>query len=417
MSSLKNTFSTARIALRRNKGRTFLSVLGVLIGIMTVILVLSAGESIKALLIKQVSSFGTDYIQVEVKVPSTSHTSTENAAGQAMGVSITTLTLADGEAIKRLDNVKDFYGAMLAQDVVTYQDLNNNVFIFGASPSFINIDPVGLASGRFYNDDEDKGLARVVVLGSTVSKNLFGDSDPLGKRIKIKKVNYEVIGVLNPKGASVAFDMDKMVYVPVRTVQKLIMGVNYVSFLFTTIHDNSQADITAQQITDLLRDRHYITDPNKDDFAVTTYAQGLSILGTVTGAISILLTLIGSISLIVGGVGIMNIMFVSVTERINEIGLRKALGATRKDISSQFLIEAVMITLIGGFLGVIFGILLTYLISLIASKLGFSWPFIIKIQFIIISVSVSVLVGLVAGYYPAKRAAMLNPIEALRSEV
>jgi len=417
MSSLKNTFLTARVALKRNQGRTFLSVLGVLIGIMTVILVLSAGESIKALLINQVNSFGTDYVQVEVKVPSTSHVSTENAAGQAMGVQITTLTLADGEAIKKLDNVKDFYGAILSQDVISYRELNNNVFIFGASPSFINIDPVGLEKGRFYTEEEDKGLARVVVLGSTVAKNFFGDSEPVGKSIKINKVNYEVLGVLKSKGASMAFDMDKMVYVPVRTVQKLIMGVNYVSFLFNSVYDKSQSDFTAQQITDILRDRHDITDPNKDDFAVTTYEQGLSILGTITGAISILLILIGSISLIVGGVGIMNIMFVSVTERINEIGLRKALGATRSDISRQFLIEAVMITMIGGVLGVIFGILLTYLISVVAGRLGFPWPFVIKIQFILISVSVSVLVGLVAGYYPAKRAAMLHPIEALRSEV
>ncbi len=414
MNKTFSLFTIAKTSLLRHKGRTLLSVVGITIGIATVLAIFSTGEGIKYLLESQLNSFGTNYIQIEIKVPSTAHTSTENATGIGQGVIINTLTLDDAQAVKELDNVTDYYAAVLDQKIVSYQGYDENSFLYGVNASYIDIDPHEIVQGRFFTDAEDKSLTQVAVLGATKATKIFGDENPVGKRIRIGRTNFEVIGVLNEKGANLFFDTDDMIYLPIRTVQKKLLGINHVSFIFAQVERNDIADFTKAQIEDILRERHEITDPIKDDFAVTTFEEGLSILGDVTGAASILLLLIASVSLIVGSVGIMNIMFVSVTERTEEIGLRKAVGATQQAIRRQFLLESMAITLLGGLLGVILGIGIIYAVAFGAQSQGFDWPAIFEPHFFVIALGVSIIVGLLAGYIPAQKAARLDPIEALR---
>jgi len=278
----------------------------------------------------------------------------------------------------------------------------------------INIDPHEIDKGRFFSEEEDKSLTQVVVLGSVLAEKIFGEDNPIGQHIKLGRNNYTVIGTLTPKGGSIGFDPDDMAYVPVRTVQRKLLGINHVSFIIFQAADTSVSDYTATQVADIMRERHDITDPEKDDFAVITYEQGLDLLGAVTGAASVLLLLIASVSLVVGSVGIMNIMFVTVSERVPEIGLRKAIGATQNDIKWQFLVEAMFITSLGGILGIIWGTLLTFVISAAAQSQGFTWPAIFELHFFLIALGVSVGVGLLAGYIPARQAAKLDPIVALR---
>ncbi len=414
MNNLIALFTIAQTSLLRHKGRTLLSVVGITIGIATVLAIFSTGEGIKYLLESELNAFGTNYIQVEIKVPSTAQASTENATGIGQGVSITTLTLDDAEAIKALDNVTDYYAGVLDQKVVSYQGYDENTFLYGVNAAYIDIDPHEIVQGRFFTDAEDRSLTQVVVLGATKARKIFGEDNPIGKRIRIGRTNFEVIGVLNEKGANLFFDTDDMLYVPIRTVQRKLIGISHVTFIFAQVADNSIADFTKVQIEDIMRERHEISDPIKDDFAVTTFDEGLAILGDVTGAASILLLLIASVSLLVGSVGIMNIMFVSVTERTEEIGLRKAVGATQQAIRRQFLLESMAITLVGGVLGVILGVGIIYGVAFGAQSQGFDWPAIFEVHFFVIALGVSIGVGLLAGYIPAQKAARLDPIEALR---
>jgi len=405
-------------ALLRNKVRTILSILGVVIGIAAVIIVLSAGQAIKGFMVNQLTSFGTDFIQVEIKVPNTAHTSSENATGLAYGVQVTTLKDSDREEILKLNNVKNAYSGTLGQEVVSYNGTNKDTFIFAVSSSFIDIDPSKIETGRFFTDDEDKSLTKVAVLGADLKQTLFGDDEAVGKNIKVGKSNYRVIGVMERKGSASFMNFDQMIYLPLKTTQKLILGVDYVTYILVNVYDNSIAAATADDITYLMRDRHDITgnDPNKDDFAITTMAEAMNILDTVVGAITLLLIAIAGISLVVGGVGIMNIMYVSVAERTFEIGLRKAVGAKKEDILTQFLLEAIFVTFTGGIIGIIIGTAISYLITVVANFLGYNWGFYVSPLYFLLAAGVSILVGVISGLYPARSAASLDPIVALRQE-
>jgi len=410
-------FKLANESLWRHKLRAVLTILGITVGITVVIVVLSAGQAIEDFITGQVTTFGTDWIEVEIKVPSAGKTSFENAGGIAQGITITTLSLDDAEEVAKHPNIRDYYAGNAGQDIVSYQDKNKFTMFFGVSASFIDIDPGEIVEGRYYTDDEDKGLARVAVLGSGIKQTLFGDDDAIGKKIKIKKQSFKVIGVMAERGSAGIFSMDDVVYIPTRTVQKLILGIDYLSFIFARAYDNSIAQQTADDITLIMRDQHNITDPIRDDFAVTSAKEALEILDSVTSVIKILLFAIAMISLIVGGVGIMNVMYVSVVERTFEIGLRKALGANKSNILNQFLSEAVVITLIGGIIGISLGVFITFMLSYIATNyLGFDWQFYFSIQYIALAAGMSILVGFVSGLYPARQAASLDPIVALRKE-
>jgi putative ABC transport system permease protein len=409
----------AQVALQsllKNKVRTILSVLGVVIGIAAVIIVLSVGQGIKGFMVSQLTTFGTDFIQVEVKIPNTAHTSSENASGQALGVTVTTLKDSDRLAIMKLNNVKNAYAATMAQDIVSYQETNKQTFIFATSAGFIDIDPVKVAEGRYFTEDEDNSLAKVAVLGPALKNYLFGDEDAVGKEIKVHRSSYRVIGVLESKGSASFFNFDEMLYLPLHTTQKLILGIDYAMYILVKVNDNNLADLTAADITSLMRERHDITDPVKDDFAVTTQAEAMAMLDTIVGAITLLLIAIAGISLVVGGIGIMNIMYVSVAERTFEIGLRKAVGAKKKDILDQFLLESIFITFAGGIIGIISGILFSLMITLIAKYLNYNFAFVVPISSLFLASGVSIVVGLLSGYYPARTAASLDPIVALRQE-
>ncbi|MGB0756875.1 MAG: ABC transporter permease [Patescibacteria group bacterium] len=401
-------------ALRANKLRTLLTVTGIVIGIMSVMVILSAGKAMEQFFIDQVNAFGSNYIQIEIKVPATAQASSENAFNLASGVTITTMTIDDMKAIQELENVDQAYAGDFGQEVVVYRDQNEVAFLYGVSDTYIDIDTSELAEGRFFTEEEDKSLAQVVVLGSKMKEKLFGEQDALGKRIKIGKTNFTVIGVLKERGAVLFFDLDDIVYVPIRTHQKKLAGIDYITMIVATLHDIDRDLETKAIIEDMLRDRHNISDPLYDDFAVTTQEEAQDLLAGVLTAVQILLIAIASISLIVGGVGIMNIMYVSVSERTQEIGLRKSVGATQQSIMWQFLWEAVGVTGVGGIIGVILGVLFSLGITQVAASYGYVFSFTLPWWAFVIAVGFSVAVGMIFGLYPAKKAAELDPITAMR---
>jgi putative ABC transport system permease protein len=393
-----------------------LTILGIVIGITSVIMVFLAGEGLKSFVMAELNSWGSDWVEVEIKVPSVSQHSTDNASGLTMGINITTLKDEDTEAIKKNSNIVDAYSAVMGQAVITTEMESDILQLWGTTASFLNIDSGKVAEGRFFTDEEDKGLTRVAVLGSEAKEKFFGDQETVGQLIKVGKYNFKVIGVMKKRGASTFMNLDEMVYLPLHSLQKLIMGIDHISFIFGKLKDKTQSEATVEEITSSMRSRHNITDPIKDDFAVTTMEQTMEMINTVLGGVSLLLIAIAAISLIVGGVGIMNIMFVSVKERTQEIGLRKAVGASPANILWQFLWEAIMLTFGGGVVGMFLGISLSFLIFIIAKSQGFNWVFVVKPLSLLISVGVSITIGLIFGLYPARKAAVLDPIEALRKE-
>ncbi len=405
--------------LTRNPSRTILTTLGIMIGIGTVILVLSAGEGFKSYINNQIDVDGTNTVFVEGSVPASTKQLTDSKnktanSSASNAVPITTLKNRDVTDIKNLPNVVNAYGASVGQQLTTYKNVSKNAFIFGANASRFDIDKGEIESGRGYNEEEDRVLSQVAVLGNRISKDLFEDEDPIGKLIRVGNYNFEVIGVYAPKGG---FDgQDDQVFIPITTLQKKILGTDYLFYAVVQLEDNNKAEATSLDMADVLRRNHYITDPAKDDFKVTTQAENMDIFNTILKAVTFLLIAIAAISLIVGGVGVMNIMYVVVTERIGEIGLKKALGARNRDILYEFLIEAVMLTLLGGILGIIGGSFFAFVISKVAESFNLTWKFIIPIWGIIVSVSVSMMIGVVFGVFPAKNASRLNPIEALNKE-
>lgn len=414
MNKFKKPIRIALNALKNNKGRAALTVLGIVIGITAVVAVFSAGNAIKDFIIGEIENFGSNYIEIEVKTPQTEHTSVENAFSMVGGQIINTLKEEDAEAVLKHPNIKSYYAGIMGQEVASYRNEFKKSFLMGVNASFIDIDKSEVEFGRFFTEDEDRSLARVAVLGSDAKEDLFGDEEAIGRTIKIGKEKFRVVGQLKERGSSFAFNMDAMIFMPLKTLQKRIMGVDHVSFIFAQMKNKDLSEKTAQDTTEILRDRHKIDDPQKDDFAVMTMDQAREMVGVIIYGIQILLIALGSISLIVGGVGIMNIMYVSVAERTFEIGLRKAVGAKYKDILWQFLAEAVIITLSGGIIGIVAGILFTFTVSKAAQSFGFDWQFSVSLAGIFLAVSMSVIVGLIFGLYPARQAARKDPIDALK---
>lgn len=408
------TLNIAVKSLTKSKLRTFLTVVGIVIGIAAVIIVMSAGEGLKGQITDQLDAFGTNIIQIEPKVPSTSHVSSENAMAQAQGVQITTLTKEDGEAIGKLKNVANHYAALVDQEIITYLDANKVITVIGTESSFIDMDKSEVAQGRFFNPDEENDLSRVAVLGNKLARTLFGNQDPVGQQVKIGQTQFKVVGVLQERGNTFGFDFDNIAYLPLTTLQKIVMGVNHVQWITAQMKNPSLEQETADDIIQLLRDRHEISDSKYDDFAVMTMTEMRDMIDTIFNAITLLLIALAGISLLVGGVGIMNIMYVSVSERTFEIGLRKAVGAKKTQVLWQFLFEAIIVTLLGGVVGIAIGLFISWLVSFIAGQLGFSWSFVLPPESIAIAFGFCGAVGLIFGYYPAKQAAEMDVISALR---
>jgi putative ABC transport system permease protein len=413
----KLVFDIAIQGLKTNKGRTILTTVGIIIGIATIVIVLSAGRGLESYILEQMESFGADTIEIEIKIPSVSDV--EMISSFVGGAEITTLTVDDFEAVKELPNVKDYYAATLGQYKSVYQNQVHRSTIWATTAGMPNVDlELKLAEGRFFNEREDKGQARVVVLGPEVKEDLFGSANAVGKTIKINQVNFKVIGVAEPRGAIMYFSFDKMIYMPVRTAQKQLLGINHVMFGFLSVHDLDRTDETVQDITTMMRRRHGLPpdDPMKDDFRVVSMQEALEILETVTFGMTLLVLAIAGISLIVGGVGIMNIMYLSVVERTREIGLRKAIGASNRLIKTQFLLEAILITAVGGIIGIAFGAIIVILIGIGAATQGYDFHMTISLDSILTALIAALLFGVLFGLYPARKASALSPVEALRYE-
>lgn len=419
---MKKYFKQAWRGISASKSRTFLTTLGIMIGIGTVILVLSAGEGFKSYINAQIDAFGSNSVIIETVVPASTKARNGGAAQDGgsssanNAVPIKTFKNKDINDIKNLNNVQNAYGAALGQQVVTYGNVSKNIFIFGADASRFDIDKGEIASGRPYSEEEDSALAQVAVLGHDIAIDLFGENDPLGKYVRVGSYNFEVIGVYARRGSFGYSNDDEQVFIPISTLQKKILGIDYLFYGVAELVDNNKAETTGLDIADLLRRNHFITDINKDDFKVQTQAQSMDTFNTILSAVTFLLIAIAAISLIVGGVGVMNIMYVVVTERIAEIGLKKALGATNKDILYEFLIESILLTCIGGVVGIIGGSLFSFIIAKVVQSQGIAWAFSVPLYGIILSVSVSMIIGIIFGVFPARNAAKLNPIEALNKE-
>lgn len=404
---------TAWAILMRNKVRSILTMLGIVIGVASMIIILAVGAGAQGLILSQVKSLGSNLIAV---LPGKSESNGPPAA--ALGIVITTLTAEDGKAL-----VSGGFPGLTAQtpyvrggETVTWEDAKTDTTYVGVLASYTDVESAEVAKGRFFTDDEERSVSRVAVIGSQVADDLFGDLDPIGQSIKIKKNNFTIIGVMKKRGTSGFQNQDNQIFVPLSTAQKLLLGINYVNFIRLKVDKPEDTDAAISYIEETLRERHDIANAEYDDFSVRSTAQGLEALTSITNALKIFLTAMAAISLLVGGIGIMNIMLAAVQERTKEIGLRKALGAKNWQITLQFLAETVFITVVGGVVGIMFGIAVSWLVAAIARYLGYEWDFVISWFSIVLGVGVSATIGCVFGILPARRAARLDPIEALRYE-
>jgi len=404
-------------SIRTNLGRTVLSLLGIVIGVASVILVLSFGSGVKQFLVDQVSAFGSDIMEIEVKVPKVNKMSSQNAGGIAGGMQITTFKLEDAEKIGKLPNVSAWYASFMTQQVVSYAGKNKQAYIMGVTAGVTEVDKkVIVEQGVGFTEDDDRSLRQVAVLGSEMKTDFFGDEEAVGKDIKIKGQSYRVIGVLKKRGTVGMLNFDSAIYLPLETTQKKLAGVDYLQFAIFKLQDMKKLDLSILTATDVMRDQHRITDPDDDDFSVNSIVEVLNILNKVFASINILLLALVSISLVVGGVGIMNVMYVTVTERTYEIGLKKAVGAENGQILAQFLFEAVFITLLGGISGLLLGVGISKLGEIVAANLGYELSFSVTWWSAAIGLGFSAGTGIIFGYFPARRAAALSPMEALRKD-
>ncbi len=403
-------------ALLAQRTRSILTILGISIGIAIVITIMAAGRGLDKFVLGELDAFSPDALSIETKIPSVGKNSTDNSAGQSTGITITSLKDRDIEDIKKHPNIASAYGWVIGQGVVSYAGLDKTLTLMGEGYTLPDVEKFDLSDGRMFTREEEYGLQQVAVLGYTVKNDLFGQNEAVGQNIYIKGKPFRVVGVAAKRGAAFFMDMDNVIIIPTKTMQKRILGIDYVRSIMARMKDGTKVDQTVADLTVILRENHEITDPNKDDFAVSSMAEARDTLGSVVQGVTFLLVALVCISLIVGGVGIMNIMYVSVTERTFEIGLRKAVGAKNKDILLQFLSEAVLLTFLGGVFGIIFGVLIALLIYFVATANNFKWVFSIPLSSIILSLGFSAFIGIVFGLYPAKRAANMDPIEALRKE-
>lgn len=409
--NLKFTIRYAWKNILTNRRRSLLTMLGMIIGVGSVIAIMAIGAGAQSYVFSQLQVFGGNLVGV------TPGASQENGPpASVFGVVITTLNLDDAKEIRKLPHLLAVVPYVNGSAKASYQDKAKNVSYSGVTSDFLAVENSKVQSGRFILPPEDDSVEHIAVLGGGLAEGIFGEDNPLGKKIKLNSESFTVVGVLSKKGASIISDQDQMVYIPVRTAQKAMLGISHISLLRAKVDSEENIAPAIQQMETLLRVHHGIKEGMGDDFSVRSMSQALDIIGTVTGAISLFLGAIAAISLVVGGVGIMNIMLVAVTERTREIGLRKAVGAKRKDILAQFLAEAVLLTFVGAAIGIALGAAFSWLVALIVSALGYHWEFIVTPASVLISVAVAAAIGLVFGIYPAWKAAGLNAIESLRYE-
>jgi putative ABC transport system permease protein len=411
---LSDTLSVATSSLLRTKSRAALTMLGIVIGIASVILMLSIGRAAESFLLSQIAAFGSDIVIV-----------TNGAGDVKRGDPATqqlekqTLTFRDYERLKDQSWVRAVTTNLVTQDLVEYGSESRLTSVYGAAPGEIEVYPNEVERGRFFDDSDLASRARVAVLGSGIAQRLFGETEPVGGSIKIGKRTFRVIGVMPTGGTRFFTDLDQIVYLPITSASDLY-NRDKANFIMFKPQEGITLDEATERLRLLYRDTHNLDNPAgdlaKDDFRVLTQEDAAANANTIGTILQILLASIAAISLVVGGIGIMNIMYVTVTERTSEIGLRKALGAQPQDIRNQFLMEAIVLTGAGGVLGIASGIAMTWLAVLAISQFQSGWAFIVPLDGIVLGAGVSALIGITFGYFPARKASMLDPIEALRYE-
>lgn len=405
-------------ALKENIMRSLLTALGIIIGTAIVIIVLSVGAGIKELILRQLTSITPDLLWIEIQIPSDgtkAERDQSTGSGIAGGVQITTLKIKDLEDGKKLPNIVNGYPLVIGQEKFVFQNSEKKTTFWATSPEYFEMEDVSLQEGRFFNTRDNESLSRVVVIGSEMKKNLFGETPAVGQKIKANQQTFEVVGVLKERGMKMFMNVDDFAYIPIRTAQEKILGYDHLLAIALKMETAELIDTTIAQVQRKFRKNHNIKDPKKDDFVVRTMDESMEIVSTVTGGISILLFSIASISLLVGGVGIMNVMYVSVTERTNEIGLKKAIGASPFAIRFQFLAEAIILSIGGGIIGLLLGVGISWLVSFLANTFAnMDWPFIFSVESLLLAFSLSAGLGIVFGFAPAMKAARLHPIDALR---
>lgn len=401
----KESFLMAWASIIANRMRSILTMLGIIIGVAAVIALVSIGNGVTKQVTDSISSLGSNLLIVMPGAPRTPGVRPSAASQKSLKV-------ADYEAIAKMDDVKQASPVTNGSYTVIYENQNSSTTVSGVDQSYQDINSLTVASGRFFTDKQIETRERVAILGPTVVKNLYGTDNPIGTNIRIGNIPFTVIGVLGSKGSSaMGADQDDVILIPYTTAMERVEGKDYLRTIYVAAKDGADVNRLQADIENLLRVRHKIKDPNLDDFNITNMSSVMKTMEETTGTLTLFLGAVAAISLIVGGIGIMNIMLVSVTERTREIGVRKALGATYRVIVTQFLIEAVVISLLGGLIGVILGVAASYGISA-ATKMAT----VISIPTILMSFGFSMLIGLVFGLYPAQKAAKLNPIDALHYE-
>ncbi|MEO0092916.1 MAG: ABC transporter permease [candidate division WOR-3 bacterium] len=402
LAEIKESMTMAIASIFANKLRSFLTMLGIIVGVAAVITMIAIGQGASAQVTQRIKQMGANLVMVN------------QFRRMVGGGSFTPLTYSDAKAIaEQCSTVARVDASFRRNSQVVFGNLNINTEINGVTPNFPMIRNFPVERGVFFTEEDNKLMRRVCVLGKTVVRKLFGESDPIGQYIKIRRTIFQVIGIMSEKGSSGWRDEDDVIFVPLRTAQKRLFGLDrdQVSEINIEAKNEKLVDKAVTEITNLLRERHKIRPGQEDDFNVRSQAEILSTMQETSRTFTLLLAGIAVVSLIVGGIGIMNIMFVSVTERTREIGIRKALGAQRIDILGQFLIEAVIVSLCGGIIGIIIGLGASKLTSRLAG-----WATMVTPASILLSFLFAFAVGFFFGVYPARKASLLNPIDALRYE-
>lgn len=402
-----NLFRIAIRALIRNKLRAFLTMLGIIIGVASVIAMLAIGEGSKQKIRGQISSMGTNMVMIMPNF--------QRRGGVSLGSSSSmALKYTDVVALRtEATDISSVSPEVRASGQVIYSNQNTQTTIYGVSEEYLSIKKLEIISGRFFNANELKNMSKVCVLGQTVVENLFGvNADPVGLSIRIKNLPFLIIGTLKDKGESgMGQDEDDLILASYTTVQRRLAAIDYINGIYASALSEEKSPAAIAEVTEILRRTHKLKESAENDFRVMSQSELLKTVSSITDIMTYLLGAIAGISLLVGGIGIMNIMFVSVTERTREIGLRMSIGGRGKDILKQFLAESIILSILGGMIGVIFGYLLARLAGSLMSTIA-----IVKTQSVVLAFIVCFIIGVFFGWYPARKAANLNPIDALRYE-
>ena len=404
--NISNLLKIALKALNNNKLRCFLTMLGIIIGVASVITMLAIGQGSKNSIKAQISEMGSNMIMI--------HPGNMQRGGVRQSADdMQTLEESDYDALKDLPGIAAVSPSVNSGGQLVNGNNNYPSSIYGVTPEYLDIRRFKVKEGSMFTEHDIKSAAKVCILGKTVVDNLFPNGeDPVGHVIRFGKIPLTVIGVLESKGTnSMGQDQDDVVIAPYTTVMKRILAIDYIQGIFASAVDEARTDETIEAITDVLRSRHRIKEGADDDFEIRSQQELSEMMNSTSDMMTVLLACIAGISLLVGGIGIMNIMYVSVTERTREIGLRMSIGARGIDILSQFLIEAVIISVSGGIIGILVGVIASWLVNVIAH-----WPIYIQPYSVVLSFAVCTVTGVFFGWYPAKKAAGLDPIEAIRYE-